>query len=84
MPTRDQALARGLLAVDRDGVLEVAEQDVGLLGAMSGTLAAIFSFEKSKKWIIREGGNGISRSGSGAPIASGLKKSRGLRMGPGG
>ena len=49
-------------------------------GAMSGTLATIFSFEKSKKWIIREGVNGISRSGSGAPIASGLKKSRGLRM----
>ena len=28
----DQALARRLLAVDRDRVLEVAEQDVGLLG----------------------------------------------------
>ena len=28
----DQALAGGLLAVDRDRVLEVAEQDVGLLG----------------------------------------------------
>ena len=28
----DQARARGLLAVDRDRVLEVAEQDVGLLG----------------------------------------------------
>ena len=49
-------------------------------GAMSGTLATIFSLEKSKKWIIREGGNGISRSGSGAPIARGLKKSRGLRI----
>ena len=49
--------------------------------AISGALAAIFSFEKSRKWIIREGLKGISRTGSGAPIASGLRKSRGLRMG---
>ena len=27
-------------------------------GAMSGALATIFSFEKSRKWIIREGVNG--------------------------
>ena len=47
--------------------------------AMSGTLAAIFSFEASRKWIIREGLTGISSSGSGAPIASGLAKSRGFR-----
>ena len=52
------------------------------VGAMSGTLATIFSLEKSRKWIIREGLNGISRSGSGAPMARGLKKSRGLRMAP--
>jgi acyl dehydratase len=44
-------------------------------------LAAIFSFEKSRKWIIREGLTGISRAGSGAPMASGLRKSRGLRTG---
>src|SRR5215211_3059799 len=50
-------------------------------GATSGALATILSFEKSRKWIIREGFTGISRSGSGAPIASGLKKSLGLRMG---
>src|SRR3712207_5736313 len=49
--------------------------------AMSGTLAAIFSLEPSKKWIIREGRKGISRSGSGASIARGLKKSRGFLMG---
>src|SRR5215204_6578543 len=49
-------------------------------GAMSGALATILSFEKSRKWIILEGLNGISRSGSGAPIASGLKKSLGLRI----
>ena len=36
-------------------VLQVAEQDVDWLGAMSGTFATIFSFEKSRKWIIREG-----------------------------
>src|SRR5918996_4937655 len=51
--------------------------------AMSGALAAIFSFEKSRKWIMREGVTGISRRGSGASMASGLKKSRGLRMGRG-
>ena len=50
--------------------------------AMSGALAAIFSFEKSRKWIIREGLKGTSWSGSGAPTARGLKKSRGLRMRP--
>jgi len=50
------------------------------VGAMSGTFATIFSFEKSRKWIIREGVTGISDSGAGAPIASGLTKSRGLRM----
>ena len=48
--------------------------------AMSGTLATIFSFEASKKWIIREGSDGISSSGSGAPIASGLAESRGFLM----
>src|SRR5215213_3367653 len=48
--------------------------------AMSAALATIFSFEKSRKWIIRDGLNGISASGSGAPMARGLKKSRGLRM----
>src|SRR5919204_1469084 len=51
------------------------------VGAMSGTFATIFSLEKSRKWIIREGLTGISRSGSGASMASGLKKSRGLRIG---
>ena len=48
--------------------------------AMSGTFAAIFSLEASKKWIIRDGRNGISTIGSGAPTARGWKKSRGLRM----
>ena len=50
-------------------------------GPSSGTLAAIFSFHGGKKWIIRLGGNGISRTGSGAPTASGRKKSLGLGCG---
>ena len=45
---------------------------------MSAALATIFSLEKSRKWIIREGLTGISRSGSGAPIACGWKKSLGF------
>ena len=43
--------------------------------AISGTFDAIFGLLGSKKWIMREGLNGISRSGAGAPSASGLKKS---------
>src|ERR671912_1257682 len=54
---------------------------MSVVRAMSGNFAAIFPFDGSKKWIIREGLTGISRSGSGAPWASGLAKSRGLRMG---
>jgi hypothetical protein len=53
---------------------------MSVLVAMSAALATIFSLEKSRKWIIREGRNGISASGAGAPMASGLRKSRGLRM----
>ena len=49
--------------------------------AMSGTLAAIFSFEGSKKWIIREGLTGISIGGSGAPMASGCPNWRGFLTG---
>src|SRR5579885_58636 len=48
--------------------------------ASSGSFAAILGLLGSKKWITREGLTGISRSGAGAPRASGLKKSRGLRM----
>src|SRR5581483_360374 len=50
------------------------------VGAMSGTLATIFSLEKSRKWIIRLGLNGISSIGAGAPMARGFPKSRGFRM----
>ena len=47
---------------------------------MSGIFEAIFSLLGSKKWIARLGRAGISRSGSGAPTASGAKKSLALRM----
>ena len=56
---------------------------MSVVRAMSGSFAAIFSFDGSKKWIIRDGVTGISSSGSGAPWARGLAKSRGLRMGAG-
>jgi hypothetical protein len=49
---------------------------------MSGTFAAIFALLGSKKWIARLGRAGISRSGSGAPTASGLKKSLALLEDP--
>ena len=48
------------------------------VGAMSGTLATIFSLEKSRKWIIRDGLNGISSTGAGAPMASGFAKVTGV------
>ncbi len=49
---------------------------------MSGSRASIFSLDGSKKWIIRDGVTGISRTGSGAPMASGAKCERGLRIAP--
>ena len=54
---------------------------MSVLVAMSAALATIFSLEKSRKWIILDGLKGISVSGSGAPMAWGLRKSRGLRIG---
>ena len=47
---------------------------------MPGTFAAIFGLLGSKKWIIRLGRAGTSRTGAGAPTASGAKKSLALRM----
>ncbi len=49
------------------------------MGMVSGSFATTFSFWGGKKWMTRLGRNGISRTGSGAPTARGLKKSRGLR-----
>ncbi len=51
---------------------------MSVFSAIAPALATIFSFEKSRKWIIRDGVTGISRSGSGAPIACGWKKSLGF------
>jgi hypothetical protein len=44
-----------------------------------GSFETIFSFDASKKWIIRDGLNGTSRRGVGAPTQSGFPKSRGFR-----
>src|SRR4029079_17577287 len=52
------------------------------VGAIWGTFATIFGFDGGRKWIIRDGRNGISRTGSGAPTASGRKKSLGGRSAP--
>ena len=41
-------------------------------------MSTIFGFDGSKKWIARLGRAGISRSGWGAPTASGAKKALGL------
>ena len=49
---------------------------------MSGIFAAIFALLGSKKWMARLGRAGISRSGSGAPTASGRKKSLALLEDP--
>ena len=46
----------------------------------SGTLARTFSICGGTKWIMRSSRSGNSRSGAGAPIASGLKKLRGSFM----
>src|SRR4051812_39895947 len=49
------------------------------VGAMSGTLPTILGLCGGRKWMTREGRNGMSRNGAGAPIASGRKKSFGGR-----
>ena len=49
------------------------------VGTTSGSLATTLPMCGGKKWMTRLGGNGISRSGAGAPTASGLKKSLALR-----
>src|SRR5262245_40655053 len=50
------------------------------VGAIWGTFPTILGLEAGKKWIIRDGRKGISRNGSGAPTASGRKKSFGDRI----
>lgn len=53
------------------------------VGTIAGSFATTFSFCGGKKWITLLGRNGISCNGKGAPTASGLKKSRGLRTAQG-
>src|ERR671910_472499 len=48
--------------------------------SMSGTLETIFSFDASRKWIIRAGLTGISSGGSGASRGSGWVNWRGFRI----
>ena len=51
------------------------------VGAMSGTLATIFSFEKSRKWIIRDGLNGISEQRRRGADRQGLSEVAGVSHG---
>ena len=48
--------------------------------AISGVLERTFSLWPGTKWIMRSSFTGSSRAGSGAPIASGLKNWRGVRV----
>ena len=73
---RDEALARGFLGLDRNGVFEIAQHHVDLL-ASSGTLARSLSRCGGTKWIMRSSRTGNSRSGAGAPMARGAKNWRG-------
>ena len=79
LPTSIRPARAASLSVDGTPSSRLASR-MSTLAAMSGALPTIFGFEAGKKWIIRDGGNGISRTGSGAPTASGLKKSFGERM----
>ena len=75
-----EPLARGLLAVDRDGVLEVAEQDVGRRARCPAASPPSSRSTGRRSGSSATGVTGISSSGSGAPSASGLAKERGLRI----
>ena len=78
-PHPDETLARRDLAVDRHGVLEVAEEHVAP-GREVGSFAAIFSLPGSKKWIIRDGlERDLEDRLWGALWESGFAKSRGFR-----
>ena len=71
-PSRAATLLSALTASSR------LPRSTSTVPTMAGTLAAIFGFDGSKKWIARLGRAGISRSGAGAPTANGAKKSLGL------
>ena len=75
-PSRAATLLSALIASSR------LPSSTSTFPTRSGTFAAIFSLLGSKKWIARLGRAGISRSGSGAPTASGRKKSLALLEDP--
>ena len=64
-------LARRLLGVGGNGVLEIAEHHVDLRGRARAPWRVTFSMCGGTKWIMRSSRTGSSRSGAGAPIASG-------------
>ena len=78
----DQALARGLLAVDRDGVLEVAQQDVDRRRDVGQP------WRPSSRWRSRgsgssaRAGTGISGSGLGRADGQRLEEVAGVAHGP--
>ena len=75
----DQPGAGVLLLGRRHGVLEVGQQHVDGRRDASAPWRPSSGCDAGRKWITRDGRNGISRTGSGAPIASGRKKSFGGR-----
>src|SRR5437588_4093439 len=70
-PARAASLASAGMASSR------LPRTMSTCATSSGTLARTFSMCGGTKWIIRSSRSGKSRSGAGAPIASGLKKLRG-------
>ena len=74
LPTSTSPARAASLSVDGTPSSRLARR-TSTVGAMSGTLATILAFEGGKKWMTRDGRRGISRTGSGAPTASGRKKS---------
>ena len=56
---------------------------MSVFAAMSAALATIFSFEKSRKWIIREGGRDLAqrlRSADGERLEEGTGVTHGRRI----
>jgi hypothetical protein len=62
----------GFLGVGGDRVFEVAEHDVDLRASLGDLGADLLVMCGGTKWIMRSSLTGSSRSGCGAPMASGL------------
>ena len=78
----DEALARGLLGVDGDGVLEIAEHHVDLPGEFRHLGAHLFDCAAARNGSCARAAPAIRASGAGAPMAKGWKNCRGgfMRM----